>query len=162
MNLCLCSLGLPPYFLQMFTIFIVLYYLLNLWMNECLPDNMIWVCSVLRNYALDEIPIRVGHQCASRQIEVRFCGYFLPMILTFEVVGIRIETIFLGLVLSCFKGHHSCSCYFPLITSVFMLTGYRIRPWVKISARGQFLEIKHHGWISFVDICIFCLSQLRF
>lgn len=30
MNLCLCSLGLPAYFLQMFTIFIVLYYLLNL------------------------------------------------------------------------------------------------------------------------------------
>lgn len=99
----------------------------------------------LRNYALDEIPTRVGHQCAGRQFEVRFCGYFLLIILTFEVVRIRIETIFLGLVLSCFKGYHSCSCYFPLITSAFMLTGYRIRPWVKTSVRRQLLEIKHHG-----------------
>lgn len=57
------------------------------------------MCSVLRNYALDEIPTRVGHQCAGRQIEVRFCGYFLPIILTFEVVGIGIETIGFGFVL---------------------------------------------------------------
>lgn len=58
------------------------------------------MCSVLRNYALDEIPTRVGHQCAGRQIEVRFCGYFLPIILTFEVVGIGIETIWVWFCLA--------------------------------------------------------------
>lgn len=71
------------------------------------------------------ISVQVG------SLKLDFYAYSLPIVLTSEVVGIKIETIFLGLALTCFKGHHSCSCYFPLITSVFMLTSYRIRPWVE-------------------------------
>lgn len=56
------------------------------------------------------ISVQVG------SLKLDFYVYFLPIILTFEVVGIRIETIFLGLALTCFKGHHSCSCNFPLIS----------------------------------------------